>query len=148
LQPGESLGLNDFNLIDITRVYVLAASGTQTVHWIIGAPSGVGNYASAIAPGTTWDGSLSWGTFADGDTTPDIAANIGWATANTGATSITDFEGQTNKMIFVFFGDGNTTVVHDATKIVLQLGFSVTFSQNDMVTFVDRSGIWYQTPNP
>lgn len=89
---------------------------------------------------------ITWSAFADGDATPDVSAGTAFVTANTGATSITDFDGETNAMIIVQAGDNNTTIVHDATKIVLRGGLSVPLTQNDVMIFVNRAGIWYETP--
>jgi len=91
---------------------------------------------------------ISWDTFVDGDATPDISAGTFFETANTVATPITDFDGNTDCLICVKSGDGNTTIVHDATKIFLQAGFSIAFPVSDMKWFVERSGVWYELPNP
>lgn len=146
LQPGETLPISDLKYVDVTRVFVLAASGTQTINWILGAPSGAGNYA-AVIPGV---GStpVTWIDFTDLDTTPDVSSGTYFVAINTGVTSISDFDGVTNGLIWVFFPNGNTTIEHDASKIVMRGGLPVTFAANDSALFIARNGIWYQAPNP
>jgi hypothetical protein len=146
LQPGETLPINDLNFVDVTQIYVRSASGTETINWILGAPSGAGNYAATIAPVAAWSGAITWSAIADGDATPDVSASLGHYTANTGATSITDFDNKTNAMIILQAGDGNTTIVHDATKIVLRGALSLPMASGDVMVFVERGGIWYETP--
>jgi len=87
-------------------------------------------------------------TFVDGDATPDISAGTFFKTGNTGATLITDFDGNTDCLIHVRSGDGNTTLVHDAAKLVLKAGFSVAFPAGDAKWFEEDGGIWYETPTP
>lgn len=88
---------------------------------------------------------LTWNTFADADATPDISAGTFFKTANTGATSITDFTGNTDCLIFVRADDNYTTIVHDVTKIILQGGIDITLAQNDIMMFVEDGGVWYET---
>jgi len=140
LQPGETVGLSDLAWVDVTRLFVLAASGTQTVNWILGAPSGAGNFA-AVGPGVTWDGAITWTTFADGDTTPAVSATIGYKTANTSPTTITDFDGATNKMIIINAGDNDTTIQANA-NINLNGGSDLDLKTDDVATFVHDGSTW------
>lgn len=87
---------------------------------------------------------FTWNTFADGDTTPDISAGTFFKTANTGATSITDFDGNTDCWIVVKAGDGNTTIVHDGTKISLQGAIDITLASGDVIEFLEDGGVWYE----
>ncbi len=89
---------------------------------------------------------LVWNSFADADSTPDVSAGTFFKTANTGATSITDFLGNTNALIYVRADDALTTIVHDATKIVLQGGINITLALNDIMMFADDGGVWYELP--
>lgn len=89
---------------------------------------------------------IAWYTFIDGDTTPDISAGMFFKTANTGATSITDFDGNTDAWIVLRAGDALTTIVHDVTKIKLQGGIDITLAADDIMEFVDDSGVWYEKP--
>lgn len=80
-------------------------------------------------------------TFVDGDTTPEISLETKtYETANTGATSITGFDGKVNGMVFtIIFKDGNTTLISSAG---LKLAGAVNFvaTNNDTITFAIRSG--------
>jgi hypothetical protein len=98
---------------------------------------GAGGGFSGVSP-------VVWNTLTDGDATPDVSGGTFFETANTGATSITDFDGATNAFIVLRAGDANTTIVHDATKIVLQGGLSIPLAANDQMMFVERSGVWYE----
>jgi len=91
---------------------------------------------------------ITWYAFTDGDVTPDISGGTFFKTANTGATSITDFDGNTDALIYVRAGDGVTTIVHDATKIALQGGISITLAAGDIMVFAEDSatGVWYELP--
>ena len=85
-----------------------------------------------------------WNSLTDGDATPDISAGTFFKTANTSATSITDFDGNTDCLIVLLAGDSNTTIVHDATKIVLEGGISVPLTSGDRMMFADEGGVWYE----
>jgi hypothetical protein len=83
-------------------------------------------------------------TLVDGDTTPSISGGHRFLTANTGATSITDFDNEVNgKVIFVLAGDANTTIVHGAT-IILKYGINVTLAANDVIAFYCSTSVWYE----
>lgn len=76
-----------------------------------------------IAPG------IAEGTFADGDTTPDVSAATDWLTANTGATTITALDGGVaGHRVRLRIGDVNTIISGALTKtgnaIVCQVGDS------------------------
>jgi hypothetical protein len=141
--PGESLGIGDDDFVHVPRIYVRSASGTQKIHWILGSPSGAGNFAVTISGSTAWLGAITWTTFADGDATPDVSATLGYKTANTGATTITDFDNATNKLIVINFGDGNTTISHNA-NIKLQGGVPFVGATNDSMVLVHNGSLWLE----
>jgi len=87
---------------------------------------------------------VSYASFTDADATPDVSGGTFFKTANTGATSITNFDGATDALIFIKAGDNNTTIVHDVTKINLQGGIDVTMAQGDIMAFLADSGVWYE----
>jgi len=172
--------------LDLTQVYAIAASGSQSISWGIGMIPAMGGGAGGAVPAHThllaagatdvtaipaevnlldlggmnvgdalratgaasaaWSGitPLNWIAFAAGDLTPDVSAGTYFVTANIAPTSITDFDGATNVLIRVLAEDANTTIVHDATKISLQGGINFTLSAGDVLTFVERSGVWYE----
>lgn len=87
-------------------------------------------------------------SFDDLDTTPDISSGTFFRTANTGATLIEDFDGNTDCIIHVRSGDGNTTLVHNPAMLVLKAGMSVAFPAGDSKWFNEDGGVWYEMTNP
>lgn len=87
---------------------------------------------------------ITWNLFVDGDDTPDVSAGTYFETANTAPTDINDFDGATDAKIVVKAGDALTTIKHDATKIVLQGALDIALALNDIMHFVERSGVWYE----
>jgi len=112
----------------------------------MGFNPGVLNPAVGLASSLTLSGptNVVWYALTDGDATPDVSAGTYFETANTGATSITDFDGATDAKIALKAGDALTTIVHDAAKIALQGGIDITLNANDIMSFVERSGVWYE----
>lgn len=82
-------------------------------------------------------------TFADGDATPDISDGHIFSTANTGATTITTFDGSANNHEFVVKVDANTTIQHGST-IKLAGGANFVGTANDTISFVNISGVFYE----
>ena len=83
--------------------------------------------------------------FANGDTTPDVSSGRLFSTANTGATSITNFDnGLEGQEITIVFNDTNTTIVDGASiKLAGSTNFTGT-SGNDTITFVRTFGAWLE----
>ena len=107
---------------------------------------GGGGIPSSIT--LTGEFNVGYSTFVDGDATPDISGGTMFRTANTGATSITDFDGNTDCIIHVRSGDAVTILVHDAAKLVLKAGMSIAFIAGDSKWFQEDGGIWYEMTNP
>lgn len=83
-------------------------------------------------------------TFSDADATPTVTQSNVFLTANTGATTITDFDDPVDgQVIKIVFGDGNTTLEH-GSNIKLTNGGNWTFSTDDAVTLVSSGGVWYE----
>ena len=82
-------------------------------------------------------------TFSDGDTTPTIVGGKHWKTANTGATTITDFDDTPGDgyHIRVYINDDYTTISHNA-NIDLPGGTSQTFLTGDVMEFLSVGGVW------
>jgi len=75
-------------------------------------------------------------------TTPDVSGGNVFVTANTVATSITTFtNGTDGQVIFIVFGDANTTV-DELTNIKLSAAFTST--ADDTMTLVFVGGDWYE----
>lgn len=92
-----------------------------------------------------------WTTFSDGDATPSVATGYGFKTANTGATTITDFDDPDSdgQEIVIIFGDTNTIIAHDATKINLQGsgGVDGAFGPSavgDVMRFLYDGSVWWE----
>ena len=82
-------------------------------------------------------------TFADGDTTPSVYGLDRFATAHTGATSVTDFDSGTDgQRIEVRIGDANTTFVHGAGVLELQHGHDVLALSGDLWVFQLNGSVW------
>ncbi|HDD44584.1 MAG TPA: hypothetical protein ENG63_06980 [Candidatus Desulfofervidus auxilii] len=72
--------------------------------------------------------------FADGDTTPSVKGYTKFITNNSSATTITYFDDpEPNKEIEIIFGDDNTTIKHDPTRIYLAGGYDFTPQTNDIL---------------
>jgi hypothetical protein len=79
-------------------------------------------------------------TFADGDTTPTVAAGNVFKTANTGATTITNFDdGVANQQIVVICNDSNTTLSDSGS---LSLAGALTCAANKTITLVLDGSTW------
>lgn len=86
-------------------------------------------------------------TFADGDTTPSIARGSFFATANTGATTITDFDdavNSTGQEFFLRFDDANTTLdLSGNANMVGNGGVDFTGAVNDWARATSVGGVWF-----
>lgn len=87
-------------------------------------------------------------TFTDADTTPSVSTNClnrNYGFANTGATSVTDFDDAFEGQIIRIRMDGNTTLVHNNSLMRLQGATNVSGrTSNDFITFVSRGGVWFE----
>ncbi|MDX1486566.1 MAG: hypothetical protein R3268_00090 [Acidiferrobacterales bacterium] len=103
-------------------------------------PVEVMRVARSSAPSFTWaspvtfDGATTLSgrtvlesvTMADGDATPDVSLSTMFVTANTGSTTITNFDGPTaHQVIFINVADVNTTIQNNA-NIVTRSGSDIT----------------------
>lgn len=83
--------------------------------------------------------------FADADTTPSVSAGGLFRTANTGATSISNFDDPTSgQVIQVRVNDANTTFVHGATTIRMKAGHNVVATTGDIFLFRYDGTDWFQ----
>lgn len=83
------------------------------------------------------------------DATPSVAGISLLIVSNTGATSVTNFDdGAEAQELEVLFTTANTTVVHDATKIVMRGATTLTFLAGESAHFVCRSAVWYEVAGP
>lgn len=88
---------------------------------------------------------ISWRSFADADATPDVSSGSYWKTANTGATTITNFDSPLpdGQKIHVLFTDTNTTIQNNA-NIVLQSGRDFTGAVDDVKIFLYDETNWVE----
>jgi hypothetical protein len=81
--------------------------------------------------------------FADADATPDVSEGHAFTCANTGATTITNFDsGAAGHQITVLL-DANTTVQHNA-NVKLAGGVDYVGTANDTLTLVMFGSTWYE----
>jgi len=92
-------------------------------------------------------GKLSeFATFTDGDATPDVGDGNFFKTANTGATTITMFDGGSNgQVIRVIFGDSDTTIDFTGTNLEGNGGSDWSPTTNDHMTCVFDGTNWFCT---
>lgn len=82
-------------------------------------------------------------TAADADTTPSVAGLRILKTANTGATTISDFDDAGTDQVLYVYCDANTTVADDDTNIELDGDVNfVAGSGGGMLTVVSINGVW------
>lgn len=93
------------------------------------------------------EGQSNLATVRAGDTTPSVAGVGVLLSANTGATSITQFDdGSPGQRIVFVFGDANTTLVHGA-NLVLASGSNFTGASGNTRAFVTTNGtVFRQVP--
>lgn len=83
--------------------------------------------------------------FVNGDTTPDVSTWNYFAFANTGATSVTDFDGAQDGKEITIRLDANTTIVYTSGLIRPKgLVNITTFSTNAFVAFKQLTGVWIE----
>lgn len=82
-------------------------------------------------------------TITDQDATPSVIEGAYFKTANTVATTITDFDNATEgQVIFVEFGDGNTTVDFTASGLKGNAGADWSPAQGDHMTCIYNGTDW------
>ena len=117
-------------------------------------PIGQGTNATAVNP-TNWNelvdainansaGISSDGvaSFPDADTTPSVADNKVFKTANTGATVITTFDdGTDGQRITIISDDGNTTIT-PGDPLKGNAGAALDLAQYDVVELILHGSVW------
>lgn len=105
----------------------------------------VGATTPTTVVGTTLTGCLVGKTinYSDGDTTPSVLNASHIFIANSGATSITDFDDAVDGQILIcVFSDSNTTITRD--NAYLSGGANFTSTANDILTlrYSTGAGLW------
>lgn len=142
LAAGASVVLADDGYLDITRIYVRSASGTQSAEWIVDAAV-TGNVAVSIVLSGPF--SFLFQTFPDGDTTPDVSSGSGWRTANTNLTTLTNFDNPSanGQFIWISATDALKTTIANNANIKLQgaLDFG-PMAVNDTLLLGYNGSLW------
>jgi len=107
--------------------------------------SSIGGAKLALGPGTKYVycehvpesfNSIGSKTFVDGDASPSIKGANVFICSNTGATTITDFDDETDgQMFYILFTNGNTTLQQGST-LKHPAALDITPNANDIVTYV------------
>ena len=84
-------------------------------------------------------------TFTDLDTTPSIQYWRFFKCANSGATSITDFDDPYEGKEILIRLDSNTTIVYNTSLIRTISTANITGSSNTFLRFISIGGIWIET---
>ena len=86
----------------------------------------------------------SFVTFTANDATPSVISGRYFQTANTVATTITDFDNTTGDghHLVIYINDAYTTIAHDATKIDMPGEIDQTFLAGDVIEFMSVGGVW------
>jgi len=82
--------------------------------------------------------------FTAGDTTPNVANLEKFVAGNTASTNVTNFSGGQDGQTIKILGDGFTSVVHDAFKIITNEGTSKLLAANKVFTFTHFDGVWVE----
>lgn len=82
--------------------------------------------------------------FTDADATPSVLGQRVFAFANTGATTVTQFDDGVENQEIVVKLDANTTIQH-GSNIKLASGADYSGSANDMLTLMKIGNVWYET---
>lgn len=91
--------------------------------------------------------SPSVGTLRLNSTTPDVGGSSVWKTNSSSATSITALKGGIPEQeILLCAVDGNTTLVHSTSSLVLLSGSNVTMISGTFMRLVTLDGtVWSET---
>ena len=85
------------------------------------------------------------GIYSASDTSPSVYRKSFMVLTNSGAISITEFDnGVEGQIINFWFSDGNTTIVHNASKIVLAGAANFTGASGNVLQLLYKGGIWYE----
>ena len=120
------------------------APATITGSLIRGVPLYINNASKLPIYQLVGDDTSGIASFTDNATTPSVAGKKICQTANTGATSITNFTGGLRgQEITVLFTDNVTTLVNGTTiKLVGAANFVAT--PNDTITLILNGTVWYE----
>jgi hypothetical protein len=88
------------------------------------------------------------GSLTPANATPSVKNAVKWKAVNTGAHNVTNFlSGQEGQEIQIL-GDGQTTIVHDVTKIICLTGANTLLASNKVYKFtlwkISTNYVWVQ----
>jgi hypothetical protein len=128
---------NDIRAFCLTSFAAPTDSGLRNTYEVSGSTGGKVTHHGAVIQRTI--------AFANGDTTPSVAGGNIFTTANTSATSISDFDDGVDGQEITVKVDANTTILEGTgTLIRLAGGVNFTGSSNDLITFVSIAGVWFE----
>jgi len=138
------------NVAETALVLTTSGSGSLTAHV---ANNQATRCATAVATGANTFASYGenqWGlqppAFTSLAATPSINRSNMFRTANAGATSITNFtQGVEGQHLTIFIQDANTTIVHNASLIILNGGVNFVGTSGSSISFRRINGIWIET---
>lgn len=85
------------------------------------------------------------GNYAAADTSPSVYRKNFMVLTNSVGTNITSFdEGVEGQTINLWFSNANTTIVHDASKIVLAGGANFTGAAGNVMQLIYKNGVFYE----
>jgi hypothetical protein len=136
--------------------YLVEVAGTASNNIVLCRTFKNGNFGTSTWGNVTFTGTgtnnwledptASITSFANADATPSVGNAISgfFQTANTGATTITDFDdGYTGQVFVLLINDANTTIQNDGTNIALRPGANFPAKNGDIITFRNYgSGLW------
>jgi hypothetical protein len=131
------------NGIAITLTGALTAGPYQIFDESAGGTVTISNGMSNEVLPQWWNGAVIQ-AFTDADATPSIRKGRMFATANTGATTITMFDdGISGQVIRIFLGDGNTTFDFTASNLKGNGGSDWTAAAGDSLIAAFDGTDWY-----
>ena len=132
--------VSDGNLFDTITTAVFAAHASHDKsYWAIGENNTYVNCTAVV------NANFDIPSFTDADATPDVTSVKKWKTGSTGATNITDFDGdlyEGQELIIIGADGGNSTIKHNASYINLSGGTDFTLNDGDTLHLIYDGADW------
>lgn len=143
-----------FQLGGLTKAYIIIDDSDSDRFKILygtgtGADKGLELYAGTITVTSNMTMELAElildvGTVSVNDTTPKLTDYNIWKTANTGATTITNFDGGVEGNLYIIKAGDNNTTIADNADIVLSGQVDYEMATGDTITFMHENRVWYE----
>lgn len=82
--------------------------------------------------------------FRSADATPSVLNLTKFIASNTGAQNVTYFDDGFDGQEISILGDGNTTLIHDAAKLLLNTGANKLLAANKVYRLTRYNGKWIE----